>query len=481
MLFAAGFALLFAATISSSPSLAHLLEAMRSASGPVWQANLTERSQLVEGGVATIVKTTSLGLRYTEYSCDAALCEGTYFSGDRLYDININGTALPAAKGDAPYVRGLRSVESLHFLSSEFAGNGGRIEDAGSSVVAGVKLRHLIVTDGNATPFDVFVDPETQRVRMFRDVAGNATFEYRDYRTVDDIVTLPFLLLRNGTPVQTYYERDLADEEFAPPRGLIPAFSGPPAPIATDPDAAVPVFPCSLGGVQTTCLLDSGNSGLSISSELAARLNARVVGSFRVSGLGDYRTVVVRAGPLQVGNATFPDANYVELREIHGFGYDVVLGADVLAASSVTLDLGRHTMVLGTGPPAGAVAVPLTFSDFVPVVSVELGSTPTELAVDTGDESTINLSYAFYTAHTNLFTATELRHVDGVGGSAVEVLGTIGSVRVGDLLLRSQRIGATQTMQGTAYGHLGAGFLSNFIVTFDYNGDMVRFSPTPHP
>ena len=58
-----------------------------------------------------------------------------------------------------------------------------------------------------------------------------------------------------------------------------------------------------------------------------------MLGTYHVRGLGDYSTQVVRAGPLQVGNATFPDAYYVVLNDVSRYGYDVVLGADFVASS----------------------------------------------------------------------------------------------------------------------------------------------------
>ena len=43
----------------------------------------------------------------------------------------------------------------------------------------------------------LFVDPQTALVRFARDVNGDDTFEYRDYRKVDGF-TLPFEIRHNG-------------------------------------------------------------------------------------------------------------------------------------------------------------------------------------------------------------------------------------------------------------------------------------------
>jgi hypothetical protein len=119
------------------------------------------------------------------------------------------------------------------------------------------------------------------------------------------------------------------------------------------------------------------------------------------------------------------------------------------------------------------VTIPLAFQNFVPVVNVQLGTVDAQLAVDTGDESNINLSYDFYKEHQDLFNATEQHTISGVGGTSVELIGKIPQVKIGDLSVGEQRIGATQTLHGTAYGHLGAAFLAHFRIVLDYaNGEL---------
>ena len=237
----------------------------------------------------------------------------------------------------------------------------------------------------------------------------------------------------------------------------------------------IPLFTCSIANVTTTCLLDTGNSGMAISSELVQQVDAPIVGEMQVAGLGRYSTDVVRTGPLSIGNVTFPNANYVVLNDIHRFGYDVVLGADVLAATRVKIDPAKHSVVFDAPAPQRSISVPVHFQDFVPIVAVQLGKVGAQLAVDTGDESSINLDYDFYNEHRDLFSATEQHTVSGVGGSSVELVGQIPNVRIGDLVLRDQRIGTTTTLHSTAYGHLGAGFLTQFTILIDYARGRVDF------
>ncbi len=186
-----------------------------------------------------------------------------------------------------------------------------------------------------------------------------------------------------------------------------------------------------------------------------------------------------------MGNVRFNDADYIVLSDIHRYGYDIVIGADVLASMPVTIDYDRHTLLFG--PPHGdgqalqspmATTVPLEFRNFVPVVNVTLGDNPTSLAIDTGDESNINLAYHYYEHHPDLFRATKAENVGGVGGNSVELIGEIGVVRIGTLTAQNQQIGTTKTLQGTADGHLGAGFLSQYRVELDYAHQRMLLYPT---
>ena len=131
----------------------------------------------------------------------------------------------------------------------------------------------------------------------------------------------------------------------------------------------------------------------------------------------------MRAGPLRVGNATYPDAYYAVLTDLRRYGYDVVFGADVLASTGIEIDGAAHVVRFGTPIAQSRIAVPLSFENFVPVVTVGLGDVETSLAVDTGDESNINLTYDFYGKHPGLFNVTQRRFVSGIGGSSVEMIG----------------------------------------------------------
>jgi hypothetical protein len=453
-----------------------LLEQMRSAAGPVWQTHFVSVSRLTQGGQQNVVSSDSDGLRITVRHCTGEICSGTYFDGSHLYSLNMNDTALAPSSEPEPFLRALRLVATLQFLSPGFIAHGGRVGGAGSATFEGKTFRTLFVADAGSVPLRIYVDPQTGLIRLARDPGGSDTFEYRNYRRVGAFM-LPFEVLHDGKIFERYDDRAAVSSAFHPPRGLVPAFRGVPQSIPTDPNAITPIVDCSVGGIAVRCLIDSGNSGLSMSAELASRLAAPVAGTYQIRGLGGYTTQVVRAGPLHVGNATYPEAYYYVLSDLRRYGYDVVLGADLLASTTLELDGGAHLVRLGAATEHSPITLPITFENFVPVVNVGLGALETELAVDTGDESNINLAYDFYGKHPGLFSITQRRFVSGIGGSSVEMIGEIPQVKIGDYRTGPQRIGTTQTLQGTAFGHLGAAFLQQFIVQFDYAASALHLTP----
>ncbi len=482
MRFAARFALLCAlvpATLGAARTdsgVVGLLERMRAVSGPVWQAHVVSVARLNFNGAPTVVSTETSGLRVMVRHCIGEICDGTYFNGERLYSFNLNGTTLARSPSPETYLRSLRLVASLQFLAPAYVAHGGRIGQAGTAALGGKTYRTLVVADASAIPFRIYVDPQSALVRFARPVNGKEMFEYLGYRRIGAL-TLPFEVLHDGLVLERYDDRAVVSSAFHPPHGLLASFSGAPQAIPSDPKAVTPIVDCSVGGIALRCLIDTGNSGLSMSAELASRLGATVVGNYQVRGLGGYSTQVVRAGPLHIGNATFPDAYYIVLNDLRRYGYDVVLGADIVGSSGVEIDGSAHTVRLGFSTLRNAITVPLSFENFIPVVSVGLGSLEALLAVDTGDESNINLAFDFYAKHPGLFNVTQRRSVSGIGGNSVEMMGEIPEVRIGDYRTGPQRIGTTQVLQGTAFGHLGAGFLDQFVIQLDYAGSELRLAP----
>jgi hypothetical protein len=486
-------ALLLAASVAPAAGdapggdLDALLARVREASGAPYAHHIVSRFKDVEAGRSYDVEVETDGYRLLVHRCRTVVCDGVYFDGERAFDLNLNDTALPrGSANDVKEERTLRAVDTLAFTAPDFHATGGAVAELADVRHEGRALRRVAVSTSGGGAIDVLIDGETARVIATAQGDGKVVDEFRDFRKVGTL-TLPFEIWHADERERLYDTREVSDAPFVAPAGVAPAFAGAVAPIAIQSPPGdrpgslpQPVVPCAFGGIRVLCLVDTGNSSLGISLELAERLGVEPSGEYVVAGLGNYVTGIVSAGPLRVGNATYPPAKYVVLHDLHDYGYDVVLGTDAFAHATITLDYARATIAFA--PPGGTTqgtAIPLRFQDFVPIVHAQLGAFDALLAVDTGDEAAINVSKSYYDAHPALFVPSGTREVSGIGGEGEQVVGMLQTVRIGTFEVLQQPIAATASAIETASGHVGSAFLSNFAVIFDYAS--ARFSLVPRP
>jgi len=457
--------------------LSQLLAKMRTVNGGLYNMHLVSTSEHKVDGVPAQATTESMGLAFVVRDCTGPLCVGSYFDGERLYQFNVNGTMLPGEQQYTPYLRAMRTLGMLAFLDPHFEQQGGRIDDAGSAQFGDCTCRALVVQAPDAVPVSIYVDPRTGLVAGARDQHDDMVVKLANYHHVAAF-QLPFDVDVNGEAVERYTSRTIEWGRVEPPKGVDTTITAGEPGLTLDSAAVSPIGTCKIAGIEARCLIDTGNSTLSMSEQLAQRLNLKPIWDLPIAGLGTYSAPVVRAGPLQVGNATFGQADYLVLTDAERYGYDLVLGADVLANAPVSIDYEHHVLTFGNAdPPGQSNTLPIEFDKLIPVVNASLGSTRARLAIDTGDESSINLAYDFYQKHPDLFTVTSTAQVGGVGGISVEDMGELPEIRLGGIAAQDQPIGATRTLHGTADGHLGAAFLSKFRIVLDYPHQRMYLTP----
>jgi hypothetical protein len=460
-----------------APSLDELIAKARAASGAPYAYRIVSHTRESAGGHTYDVTSETQGVKYVARRCERGVCSGFYFDGEHSFNTNINDTALPTS----PLVDGLqltlRAISSYTFASPDFRANGGALTFRGAVLRGGKRCWRIGVAPSRGALLDAVLDAETGLVVGVISDERRVAFEFRDQRRVGKI-TIPFDISLDGKRVEKFDDRSIEPGDLNVPTGLVPTFAATSTALkfSGPGGSAVPIVPCTIGGQSVSCLLDTGNSGLSMSLELAEKLGIEPTGSFEVKGVGEYTTGIAKAPELTIGDATYPSAKYVVLHDMHAYGYDVVLGADAFARAKITIDYPARTVSLAPTPAAGD-GLPAVYADFIPVLAVRLGSLEAPLQVDTGDESTINLAYDFYQSHPAIFKTTGTTGVAGIGGGSEQITGEIASVRVGDATLTHQKIGATKALQSAAAGHLGSGFLAHFSVTFDYAHGTIALVP----
>ncbi len=493
MRFAALVAGVCLALTSSAPSraespLASLLAAVRAAGGTPYALHLRAIvSETVDGTRAE--RDLQLdGAQSFLRQCEGIACRGIYSDGRHSFETNLNDTALPAA-APVPFDEALQAVLLEAFADPNFPVRGGEVALRPPLERNGVSYARLRVrVPPLGATVDVSIDPQTHLVAAIEDDAHRVTFSYPAAPNV--LPALPSDLTWDGphARVQHFSDWTIVDKPLAAPAGLIPVFSGPTAVLKmlASERGALPVVACTIGGRTVPALLDTGNSSLAMSLELAERLGIEPSGgAFSIRGVGQYVTGVALGPSFALGPVTFPPAKFALLHELHRFGYELVLGADVFAPLRVTIDYAKGEVFLAPASDEFAPrrqltvpgSVPLEFENFVPVAQVRLGATSAALALDTGDESTINLSGDFYARNPTLFTPTGSLPVAGIGGASTETVGTIPSVALAGFQVAHQRIGATKGLAATADGHLGSGFLAHFVATFDYASARLELVP----
>ncbi len=466
---------------SPAPALEALLAAANRASGAPYRHSIRSIGGEPTADRSISVTVDEAGLKFIRRRCDRTLCSGFFFDGLRRYAINSNDTALPLSRRTDASELTLRTIVSYLFTDPSFQIEGGTVVERRSAAVADDGARHVIVTPRGGVAMDVGIDERSALVTSASSLDGRFRFIFGDQRPAGDGVVLPFAIDFNHRPLERFERRSLSEVPVERPTGLEPRFGGGAAPIRLYGTrvANLPVADCTIGGQSAQCLLDTGNSGMAMSLELAERLGLEPIAApFVIRGLGSYVTGIVRAPPLTIGDVSYPIASYVVLHDIHRLGYDLILGADAFANARITIDYARRSLTIA--PPGGGLAgdaIGLGFENFVPVVAAKVGDFDARLALDTGDESTINLAEQYYGAHPAIFKPTGKAPVGGVGGTSEEIVGEIERVRVGNFSVEHQPIGATKHLAPTADGHLGDGFLSHFAVVFDYARERIGLVP----
>ncbi len=445
-----------AASPPPASSLETLLAKARDASGAPYRYHVVSRSRETEDGHTYDVTTETSGLKYRARKCVRSLCvSGFYFDGDRSFNTNFNDTALPLSESVDGLQLTIRAIASYAFTAPDFHATGGTLADRGTILRDGRPFRLVGVAPKLGALLDAVIDPRSGLVVGVISDAKRLAFEFRDQRKIGPL-TLPYAVFLNGSQIERFDERKIDPQPLAAPPGVVPRVNGSSTVEMTRSDA--PLVPCTVGRQAVTCLFDTGNSGLAVSAELAAKLSLDVETGGVVGTRGGAVAGVAKAPVLSVGSAVFPSALYVVLGGIHALGYDVVLGADAFAHTRTTLDFSKHAVTIAAATTgASAASIPFEFENFVPNLEVGLGATPATLALDTGDSSTLELAADYAQTHVVAANATTLR--------------------VGNVVLDDVKPVPTARLSEPDRGVVGSGFFSHFVTTFDYAHERVTLVP----
>lgn len=443
-----------AAAMQPSP-LDAVLARMRHADPGLWSGRIIGTPRSTPG---LALSTQERGYRFALRQCAGGLCNGTYFDGTSLAHVTLNGTTVYASPRNRPDLRMLNGVRTLVFLAPDFAGTV-------RLAAAGAKTATLEVQMPRSDPASVTVDRARGVAVRARDDRTGTVYEFSHFRKIGADL-LPFDIDRDGIPLERYTKRAVDDGNVAPSEA--PALTlAPNAALSLTTPGILPIGDCRIAGIKTRCLLDTGNTGLAMSVQLANALDIRPIGSLSVAALGRYGTTVVRAGPLQAGGLTLGTATYALLPGIHRLGYDIVIGADVLARVPFEIDERQRTVRFGPMETHGETT-PFRVPALVPEVAAIVDGIPATLAVDTGDEAAVNVSPAFYQAHRGILTGPQGAEISGAGSSTAATSGVLSSLTIAGSRFTNVPALETPLLSSPPDGDIGSGLLWRYAVYVDY-------------
>lgn len=342
----------------------------------------------------------------------------------------------------------------------------------------------------------------TVMLRSFQTVVTR----YSDYRDVHGVV-LPF---RIGTGVGNPEQADVATISHY--RLLKNSTGGAlkrPGDAITDArivgDAHGAVIPFTYGNTKLVVqaringkgpfpfVLDTGGHAI-LTPQLAAALGLKTSGTGRSYGAGggSTSTSYARVDKLQLGSAEIDDQSFLVL-PLSNVMTDLgdhppiagILGLEVFERFAVNLDFEHRTMTLQTfsaaKPPAGARALPIRFTDDMPLIEATLDGKAGIFGVDTGNSGPPMLFPQWAARHglTSYYMAGIPSINGGQGGEFATHSARIRSLQIAGIKVPADEVGeltpknAGATSNPSEAGNLGLPVWKHFMVAFDYRrGEM---------
>ena len=443
------------------------LAAIAAANGHAASVHLRATGKrVVEGRTVTAV-VDQLGAQRLFHRCINGVCGGTWFDGAHEWTFGLNEVALPEDADDATLVqRTLFAIVSYAFAEPGFRAGGGSVarENAGRWRVRARDAIELVAV----------IDPATHAVQRVETSTGRTVASYGRQARAGNGATYA---LDRGGPLESgpLDEVAVAPGPLAPPAGAAVTFSGDvPVALRSEP---IPVVPCTIGGRNARCLLDTGATPSAMTLALAEALRLEPHGELEISGFGRFATGFVEAGPLVLGPARFESARFAVIPQSNAARFDAIVGSDLLGRARLVLDRARGTarfLPPGTSDAQAPNIVRLTFQSGAPVVQAMFGPQGARALLDTGDQAAISFGYALYRTGPQWPVVSRGQAV-GIAGADDVINVDVPEVLIGGSLALGPTRATVRRTQARA--HVGIGLWDRFVVDLDEAAGRVSFRP----
>lgn len=390
---------------------------------------------------------------------------------------------------------------------------GAAIVDDGNKTEGGNSYQVLTVTPQGGKKFDAWFDANTHF--LFRTVEQQGpqtvTTTFSDYTPVDGVELPRKALITDGdakydqsiTFKSAKFESALPQSAFGAPQVKVADFSiGGGAHETTIPFQLINNHVYAdvrvNGKGPYTFIFDTGGLNIvtpRVAEELGLKSEGQLEG--RGAGSGHIDMGMAKIAKLEVGAAEVKDQLFIvapldALAPVEGVDMPGMVGFETFRRFVTRFDYGARTITL-ISPDAfdakeAGTAIPFKFNGNTIEISASYDGIPGNYTIDTGSRSSVTLSAPFAAAHDLYRGTTAVDAVTGwgVGGpTRSRVLRgaafSFGPETVARPVVEVSTDKAGAGADTALAGNIGAGILKRYIITLDYNHQIMYVKPTSAP
>ena len=386
----------------------------------------------------------------------------------------------------------------------------GRKQDA-----AGASYDVLSVTPAGGKMFEAWFGVSDHLLDRVVEAQGSKSILtlYSDYRDVEGAKLAGKMTIDGGDGAKYVQTLTLVSARFsdAPPASTFAVPKTETADSAIAGGAAQTVMPFTLinnhvygqatidGKGPYRFIFDTGGLNL-VTPTLAKTLGLATAGQFAGSGAGEgtMEGGFTKVAQLKVADATIRDQSFYVLpldamSKVEGVEEQGMIGYETFRRFVTRFDYGAHTVTLidpkRFDPKDAGTPIHFDFADHNPEIAGTFEGIPGKFRIDTGARDDLTLNKPFV-ARNDL----RAKHpkgaqvVDGwgVGGPSRGYVTRAGEFSLGPVVVRNV-VASFSTQDKGAFagddyqGNIGAGILKRFVVTFDYEHQIVYLKPLAGP
>jgi hypothetical protein len=509
---------LFAAAPAFAATPGEILTANKAASGgTAWDSKLTLKTEYAYAGQGMTGWTRSTNdLKQGRWVDDyqiGPMSGGKGFDGTIAWERDPSGTITTQEGGEQ---RALAVNEGYRRANLWWRPDFGGADVAPAPGVTdnGATYDVLTVAPKGGKSFSALFDSKSHLLARIveKQAALTVTTTLSDYRAVESTQIPGKLLIDDGRGAKYIQTLTFSKAEFGPTLE---------ASVFAKPNVRVADFSIAGGAEQTTLpikiinnhiygyakvngkgpylfIFDTGGANL-VTPATAKALSLKVEGQAPGGGAGEGTVDVgfAKVASVQVGGATierqvFPVVNFIA-PGVEGVDETGMIGFETFRRFVTRIDYagGKLTLMKAAAfnPKEAGTPVPFVFHESIPEVQGTFEGIPAKYDIDTGSRSELTLTKPF--AQKNDLLARHPKGVNavegwGVGGPSRAyvtrgAMMTLGPVKVDNVVtsLSTQDKGA---FAGGEYdGNVGSGILKRFIVTFDYDHQIMYLKRPARP